>query len=630
MGQVNNLPEDTGSVDPKDPEMILKTVAQDLHNLQQDVVVQLNQDIKRLQAEKSRLISDVEKLQAQQRSLQQQQQTVLTQRQVAQQQLWAKQLAQALATQLQTLLMERISQPTDLTYPEPNRLNPTAPYDSEHLVQMLSSLDATMNHTLTSVGQDLSSYQSSLAQQISRMHNLEQQGEAILEALVGRLNQQLQIEVGRAQNLGAGAQNSGGQNPGSQKPGQGNSQTPPVSPCQPPYSSPSSSQSLSSSQSQYSSQLPSQKPSVPLTPLSTTPPVIRVFSQKQRFQTGLLLVLLSTIALSLHNIVVGIIGNISQVFGFYAVGGFIHLNNPGNSLLILWMRMLVVLPILILLASSLYKNTWRDLRSVLKSNDAEVRNRFFSAIGSGFFLFLSQVLVYIAIGQVGPGVAVTILFMYPLVAVLLSWWLFRDRPTSLRVLVMATILSGVVLTAFPKLAATTNISWLGIGTAIASGVAFACYLISMQISFSKISAPIGFIRLHPVLASLIQFATIFTLTSLSLIVIPSQIGVSVQPEGREGLMIGGLVLGTLTLIGYLLNNYAVSLMGAVETSIVAASGPVLTALLAFLITPGTRTALQGVQVFGILLVTLGVITWNFEKMQTQRRMAGAAKLAAKG
>jgi drug/metabolite transporter (DMT)-like permease len=611
MGQVNNQPENTGSADPKDTEMTLKTVAQDLHNLQQDVVVQLNQDIKRLQSEKSRLISDVEKLQSQQRSLQQQQQTVLTQRQVAQQQLWAKQLAQALATQLQTLLMERISQPTDLTYPEPNRLNPTATYDSEHLVQILSSLDVTMNHTLTSVRQDLSSYQSSLAQQISRMHNLEQQGEAILEALVGRLNQQLQIEVGRSQS--AGAQNSGGQNPGAQNPGQGHSQTP-----------------LSPRQPLYSSQSPSQNPSVPLTPLPTTPPVIRVFSQKQRFQTGLILVLLSTIALSLHNIVVGIIGSISQVFGFYAVGGFIHLNTPGNSLLILWMRMLVVLPILILLASSLHKNTWRDLRSVLKSNDAEVRNRFFSAIGSGFFLFLSQVLVYIAIGQVGPGVAVTILFMYPLVAVLLSWWLFRDRPTPLRVLVMATILSGVVLTAFPKLASTTNISWLGIGTAIASGVAFACYLISMQISFIKISAPIGFTRLHPVLASLIQFATIFTLTSLSLIIIPSQIGVSVQPEGREGLMIGGLVLGTLTLIGYLLNNYAVSLMGAVETSIVAASGPVLTALLAFLITPGPLTALQWVQVLGILLVTLGVITWNFEKMQTQRRMAGAAKLAAKG
>ncbi|NJL21062.1 MAG: EamA family transporter [Leptolyngbyaceae cyanobacterium SM1_3_5] len=76
------------------------------------------------------------------------------------------------------------------------------------------------------------------------------------------------------------------------------------------------------------------------------------------------------------------------------------------------------------MGNTIYPAVWRDLRSFLESRD---RSILVAVTSSGFFLFLSQVLIYIAIGQVGPGVAVTILFMYPLVTVPLAWLLFRDR-----------------------------------------------------------------------------------------------------------------------------------------------------------------------------------------------------------
>jgi drug/metabolite transporter (DMT)-like permease len=80
------------------------------------------------------------------------------------------------------------------------------------------------------------------------------------------------------------------------------------------------------------------------------------------------------------------------------------------------------------------------------------------------------------------------------------------------------------------------------------------------------------------------------------------------------------VLGTLTLAGYLLNNFGVRFMGAAQASIVAASGPVLTALLAFFILPGDgHTALEGIQWVGILIVTLGVLALSFEKLMMLRQ-----------
>ena len=562
MGQPDNRPDDEADLQ----------MTQNLQNLQQSLIAQLTQDVNRLQAEKSRLVSDIQKLQAQQRSLQQQVQTDLTQQQTAQQQVWAKQLAQALAAQLQALLVDRI-QSADRVQ---SSMHPVI--DPEATTQSIAALDATLNRIANSVNQDLNSYQSSLAQQLSRMHTLEQQGEAILEALVSRLNQQLQASAQSAP-------------------------LPPATPAPPrleadPVLTPTKAD-------------PALTPTKFANSAAIRPPV---HSNWSSFQRGLLLVLLSTVALSLHNVVVGVIGNPSHIFGFYDLGGFIRLNSLGNSLLILWMRMLVVVPLMAALAGFIYPPAWRDIKTFLQSRD---RLLLLTVVGSGFFLFFSQVLIYIAIGQVGPGVAVTILFMYPLVTVPLGWLLFHDRPSRLRILVMVTILSGVILTAFPKLLATANVSWFGIIAAAIAGIAFACYLISMQIGFRK--------KLHPVPVSLIQFATIFVLTSLSLIFLPTRLGLNVFPEGRLGLVVGGIVLGTLTLAGYLLNNFGVRFMGAAQASIVAASGPVLTALLAFFILPGNgHTALHGIQWIGILIVTLGVLALSFEKLLMQRPPRPAA------
>lgn len=617
------------------------TIRQDLKEFQEDLVTQLTQDIGHLQAEKVQLLSDIAQLRQQKQSLENQTSIALSQQQLAQQQVWAKQLAQALATRLYLLLSDKIQNPQGYdrhsihTAATASRYAVPARAQAFETERSLTSLDTAVNHTLASLKQDLDSYQSSITQQLSRMQSLENQGEAILDALVNRLNQQLQVMsaapgYGQTVAVPSGHPSVGVPSP-QLPPLNGNAQYTTGSAVGHPgmvvpqtvpnaYSGTPGNGSLSSSYG-----LQGMVPPQPAQPAATgqppSPPADAIHdSQKQApkpnllrqkfsaipsFQKGLILILLSTIALSLHNVVVQIIGNESSIFNVWRMGGYISLMSLDSSLMILWLRMLVVMPLMAAIATTLYPGTWSDIKTFALSRD---RKQLRNVISSGFFLFLSQVCIYIAIGQVGAGVAVTILFMYPIFTVPLAWWLFKDKPTPLRILVMICIFAGVVCTFLPSLVTTNQISILGIGTAVFAGLAFACYLISMQLSFKK---------LHPVPVSVIQFFTIFSLTSIILLMRPAE----VVPSNPIGLVIGGVVLGTLTLMGYLCNNFGVRFMGAARASIVASSGPVLTALLAFLIIPGPKTQLAPIQVFGILIVTAGVTALALERMFIQHRLA---------
>ncbi|MGP1382490.1 MAG: EamA family transporter [Thainema sp.] len=603
MALPDNQSENFGTNRAQSADEVLQNITKDLRALQQDLVVQLTQDIGRLQTEKSRLMTEIDHLKNQYELLQTQHQAALSRQQVAQQQLLAKHLAQALAAHIQKLFNQQgavlqsqyAANGPNLEGASAVSLPAAASLEQYNgrATQLLSSLDTTLNSTLRSLEQDLETYESSLSQQLSRMHSLEKQGETILEALVNRLNQQLQTEIDRAHtaqnvafenghaiadshttaNLGAASQPLDPQfaTPAANSP-QAQS-TPPIS-----GQSPIANQPLMRSQIR--------KPAAP--PPQASPSVL---------QRGMILILISTVALSLHNVVVGLIGFGGNIFGQFPFDDLIQLNFQ-NAVLVLSLRMLIVVPALSLVATYLYPPVWQDIRSAVKDRQFKV---LAPVIGSAIFLFLSQILIYMAIPMIGPGVAVTILFMYPLVTVPMAWLLFGDRPTWLRVVVMFAIVAGIVLASLPKLTLSDQASPVGIITAVCSGIAFAFYLLFMQISFRK---------LHPVPVSLIQFSAIFVFASLFTIFRPGDI----ESANIRGLIVAIVILGLLTLVGYLLNNFGVRLMGAARASIIASSGPIVTALLAYFISPTPEASLASVQIMGIVLVTLAVAGLSFERM----------------
>ncbi|MEO1125250.1 MAG: hypothetical protein AAFX95_14310, partial [Cyanobacteria bacterium J06639_16] len=116
MGQFDNLPNQLGDGESSQAMEILQRLSQDLGQLQQNFSGQLAGDIERLKGEKARLVDDIGDLQGEYEALQEayyalksERDVALSEQQVAQQQIWAKRLAQALATHLQARLAEGLS-----------------------------------------------------------------------------------------------------------------------------------------------------------------------------------------------------------------------------------------------------------------------------------------------------------------------------------------------------------------------------------------------------------------------------------------------------------------------------------------------------------------------------------------
>jgi drug/metabolite transporter (DMT)-like permease len=589
---------------------ILRTVTQDLRSLQQELLTQFNQDISRLQAEKSRLVNDIEKLQQQQQALQSQHEITLSQQQIAQQQAWAKQLALVLANHLQTALNERLNQSLGSYQGNLPQIGGNQNY------QMMASLDDTVNRTFASLRHDINSYQSSLAQQLERMHTLGQQGEAILEVLVKRLSQQLQVEA-RQQSRPLLETDS----PKEISLSANVALTPPelrFSLGSRPTVPPTPSVPLSSAAAPTSSWTDAL--TTPAADLNTTAIEDLERSQIEAPETdgsrlirprgpvnlklGLGLVLLSTVIMSLHYVSVGVIGNASQLFGQQSIGGYLNLSHFSNAALLLWIRMLIVVPAMLGLAVYLHPPTLREVRAFSRAHDRRI---LWGVIGSGVFLFLSQVLLYIAIGQMGSGVAIAVLFIYPVGSLLFGWLLFAEKITVTRLGIIVAILLGALLSLYPLLMLSAP-PFSSMIAGLLAAVMFTCYLVAMQIGARKV---------HPIPVSLIQFATMFVLSSISLIAL----GIHQEPTSWSHLMIGGVVLALLTIGSYALNHFGIRAVGAARSATIAASTPVLTALLAFFLVPGTLTTLKFIQIVGILLVTMGGTALSLERLVLQNKAA---------
>lgn len=584
MGQVDNLPENSRVENAQTAQDVLRTLTEELESLQQNLITQLNQDVNRLQTTKSRLEEEIEELQARAQHLKSQQLDSIFPSSNHSQQLATQELAQALAVQLREYLNQRLEEIANQANQEAidgtdsNRIGSLAASreQQDNANRLIASLESSISLTFQTLQQDLASYQSSLSQQLSRMYNLEQQGEAILEALVNRLREQLRRESLVSQAIDWEKV--------------------------PPEGSP---ERVFPQSQQHPNQLPAAQSSSTLpvkpSPAATTPQPATVSKPPSQVQVGLVLAFLSAVVLSLFNVALKILLRTSPeprtILGMFQLQGLIA-PGFGNSLLILFLRMVVVMALMPILATLLYPPVWQDVRRFVQSKD---RALMLKVIGSGFFLFLSQVFIYIAIGNIPTGIAITIFFIYPIVTVLASWGLFGDRPTLTRIGAMVVIGSGGVL-ALPSGGAQGNMG-VGVSAAIAAGVTFAGYVLLTQMGTKK---------LHPIPFTLIAFASIFVFCGLSLMLpLPANMAVSVTPGVQTGLLIGGAILGVFTLASYLLNNFAIRLAGAALASIIGTSGPALTALFGLLL---IGENLKTKQWLGLGLVTLGVLGMSLERM----------------
>ena len=587
-------------------EQTLAGVTKDLSDLRANILGKLSREILILQAQKNALTDDIQRLQSHRKELE-----VLTvtqqgmNQQEIQRQQWIEQLAQSITYHLKN----------DVIVTNSQALND----HSQNFEQLMLNLDDAIRTTFQSLQRDVDTYQRDIDDQMQRMYNQRQQGELMLSALVERIDEYLRRSSGDRYgggslptSLGANFAGTSGfteaiatngnsaatspngnlnANTNGNTNGNGN-----YSQIQIPtfnsgqyrgqYSDPYNEQYRQNDTRPYAGE-PTQPFDLPEPEVTPVQPAKRL----NEWWLGFILVLGASVVLSFQNILVRIIFFNSSIFGAFNFGGLIQ-PSVANSFILLLLRMAFATPIMWIVAKVIFRvDVWRDFQKLLTPSS---RLLFWRVAFSALLQFCSFAFIYVALGILKPGLAVTLFFIFPTVTVLMAWFLFGDRPSNERWFVIAVIYVGIMLTynIFGSLKPDT---W-GVTAAILSGISFAGYIITSQACFKQLN-PVSFTSINFAIILLLCLGTLpFTLGSISL---------------NGSLIFMCFLISMTTLGGYLLTSFGTKLMGAAQASIVSASGPVFTTFLAFMI---LGNKLELIQVFGVFLVTGGVGLLSLQNM----------------
>jgi drug/metabolite transporter (DMT)-like permease len=307
---------------------------------------------------------------------------------------------------------------------------------------------------------------------------------------------------------------------------------------------------------------------------------------------GLFIVLLSSVLFCFQNVIVRVLFNEQLVFGIFETGGFVT-PTLQNSFLLMFMRMLLGVPLLTLIAAKLHSSFWQDINQL---RAVEQRTLLFQSLIGGLLMFLYLALLYVSVGLIPTGIALTLFFTYPIFTALFSWRWFGNRPTLFRWVITTFVLLGSFLT-IPFTNTASNENYLvGFSTGLASGVAYALYTVVAQKSFE---------RLHPIPFTWISFTTTLVLSGISLLL--WRLDVSGLPWLL--LWIGAFLSALVTFGGHLLNNLGIRMIGATTASMIGVTNPALTVILAWLT---IQELLNGLQITGVVIVTLSVALLSME------------------
>lgn len=299
---------------------------------------------------------------------------------------------------------------------------------------------------------------------------------------------------------------------------------------------------------------------------------------------GFFLVLSAAVFFCAQNLIVRVLFTKQTLLGLWPTGGFV---DPAlrDSLLLLWMRMLVVVPLMASLGRTLHPPIWQDIADLRRR-----RGVLTQSLVSGFLMFLYLLLLYIAVGLIPTGVALTLFFTYPVFTALMAGYWFGERLTLGRWGIMGLIIFGSALT-LPQSSSGSQAPGLGSLLAILSGVAYAGYTVLAQKTVAE---------LHPAPFTWISFASTLVLSGSCLLLWPG----SPAALPWTPLWIGAFASALVTFLGHLLNNSGIGLIGASQAAMIGASNPALTSLFAWLI---LQEQLTFIQTSGVILVTLSVI-----------------------
>ena len=310
---------------------------------------------------------------------------------------------------------------------------------------------------------------------------------------------------------------------------------------------------------------------------------------------GFIVIIIGSLCLASQNVLLRVIFSESSIMGQMLWGGFLPAT-AANSILVLQLRSVLILPIMLVLAPRFYPDTWSALRQLVHPSK---RSLLWRALISSSFLFFALAFLFMAIAFIPAGTATVLFFTHPVMTGFLSWKVFGDRPSLLRIIITGVVLTGSILVV-PQASGSAE-GQVILGVAAAFG---ACFTYSIQ----GILAQICFTEIHPVPFTVVNFVVMAVLSTVCLGIV----NVEVPPDAWSPLWIISLIASLLTLAGQLLYNVGIHLVSAAIMSIVAVSNPILTTVIAWLM---LQENLNVQQMIGVVLVVLSIGVLGYEKTQ---------------
>jgi drug/metabolite transporter (DMT)-like permease len=262
--------------------------------------------------------------------------------------------------------------------------------------------------------------------------------------------------------------------------------------------------------------------------------------------------------------------------------------HPVSPVTLLFLRMTLSLPFFLAIG------WW------LRNREPRLTRRDWAAIvGLGFLgYYAASFLDFVGLQWVGAGVGRLILYLFPTLVVVLSFFFLQKKPTRRELIALAVSYAGIVLVVLNQIGSENRLFALGAALVFASALCYAVYLVAG----SQMVKRVGSMR--------------FTAYSTVIATVPAVIQFLVM-ESADSLQLPGavwgyaIVLATVsTVLPLFLQAEALSRIGANHFALIGAVGPVSVAVTSAL---GLDEPFTGVQALGGALVIFGVLLVSLKR-----------------
>lgn len=216
------------------------------------------------------------------------------------------------------------------------------------------------------------------------------------------------------------------------------------------------------------------------------------------------------------------------------------------------------------------------------------RHELFIMVILGLLYALSSDLLFVGYDHLTPGIASTILFVYPVFVAIILWLLFQEKLSRNTFLAIVITLSGVMVLSVKD--NSFNINVVGLGVSVLSALSYATYMVIVNKSRIEISGIL--VTFYSMFFSAVYYLCKAVLKDVDLF-----------PDASLLLHMSVFALVT-TVLSITALIYAIQLIGSTPTAIMGALEPVVAVAVSVLLFHEKLTLNLSI---GVVLIITGVI-----------------------